>query len=300
MTNGIPPSSPCAPQCDVPSLPPVLVGALMRHYRTQAGQSSQRAADVIGASASRIGAMEKARAPLATATTRALLDAFGAPAHEVQEALALLTRPGHQHHLDDFAASEAWHNALRASARSAVVFSTGLPGTSLPLPKRPAAAASGRQPASSASCRTTLLLHESVLNRTPGGLSHLLRLAEDRVITVHLVPEPLAQPTMAITEYTCTAWGWDGSNAQRLRRQIYVIQHPGTVRDTVRNGPAAAAERQLLEEAIRRAMPSQWSLRQLGQAARAPQQPLTEAPGSRSARPTADAAPPTPRTRRSA
>ncbi|MFF5019492.1 hypothetical protein [Streptomyces sp. NPDC001165] len=134
----------------------------------------------------------------------------------------------------------------------------------------------------------------------PRGLAQILRLADDQVITVHLVPAPLAEPTTSITEFTCTAWGWDGSNAQRLRRQVYLAHHPSTARDTVRNGPAAIAERQLLEEATRRAQPSQWSLHRLRQAARDQQQPSTEATGHTTARPTAQTLAPDRRRRRSA
>lgn len=302
MTTGTLASPPCAPQCDVPSLPPVLVGTLMRCYRTRAGLSGQQAADIIGASSSKISALEKASAPMSATTASALLDAYGAPGREVQEACALLTRPGHQHSLDGFAPSEAWGEALKASARSALVCSAGpVPASLLPLPDRPAAAAPGRRPASSHRCRTVLLLHESVLDRTPDGLPHLVRLAEDDLITVHLVPTLLVEPGALLAEFTCTAWGWDGSNAQRLRRQVYVAHHP-QAQGAVRNGPAAAAERQLMEEAVRRALPSPWSLRRLRQAVHASQQSSTLASGGRATRSAApaQASTPEPRARRSA
>ncbi|MGX5184994.1 helix-turn-helix domain-containing protein [Streptomyces avermitilis] len=290
MTIDTPASPPCAPQCDVPSLPHVLVGALMRLYRTRAGKSGRQAADIIGASSSRIGALEQARAPISATTAAALLGASGAPDREVQEARALLTHPGHQHSLDGFAPSEAWAEALQASARYALVYSAGpLPASLLPLSDRPALAAPGRRPASSHRCRTVLLLHESVLERTPDGLSRLIRLAEDGAITMHLVPKPLAEPVSLLAEFTCTAWGWDGSNAQRLRRQVYVAHHLTQAQGSVRNGPAATGQRQLMEEAARRALPSPWSLRQLRQAAHAQQQSSTAASESRAARPAAPA-----------
>ncbi|WP_063834512.1 helix-turn-helix domain-containing protein [Streptomyces sp. NRRL F-5527] len=290
MTTDTLASPPCAPQCDVPSLPPVVVGALMRLYRTRAGLSGQQAADIIGTSSSRIGALEQARAPISATTAAALLGAYGAPDREVQEARALLTHPGHQHSLDGFAPSEAWVEALQASARYALVYSAGpLPASLLPLTDKPALAAPGRRPASSHRCRTVLLLHESVLERTPDGLSRLIRLAEDGAITMHLVPEPLPEPVSLLAEFTCTAWGWDGSNAQRLRRQVYVARHLIQAQGGVLNGPAATGQRQLMEEAVRRALPSPWSLRQLRQAAHAQQQSSTAASGSRAARPAAPA-----------
>ncbi|MFF4205637.1 helix-turn-helix domain-containing protein [Streptomyces sp. NPDC001668] len=277
-------SPPCAPQCDIPSLPPVLVGALMRRFRRLAGLSVQQAANIIGASATRIRALEEARAPMSAATASALLGAYEAPDHEAQEARSLLTHPGHQHRLDGFSLSKVWVDALKASARAALVYSAGpLPASLLPLPDRPAPASPGRRTASSHRCRTVLLLHETILDRISDGMPHLFRLAEDGVITMHLVPESLAKPTSLLTEYTCTAWGWDGSNAQRLRRQVYVDHHPCQTQSGVRNGPTATGERQLLEEALRRALPSEWSLGQLRQAARAQPQPSTGSAGSRAA-----------------
>lgn len=293
----------CAHRCDIPSLPPVLVGALMRRFRRLAGLSDQQAANIIGASATRIRALEEARAPMSSATAGALLGAFEAPDHEAQEARSLLTHPGHQHRLDGFPLPPVWVDALAASARAALVYSSGpLPASLLPLPDRTAPANPGQRTASSHRCRTVLLLHENILDRIPDGMSHLFRLAEDGVITMHLVPESLAKPISLLTEYTCTAWGWDGSNAQRLRRQVYVVHHPCHTQSGVRNGPAATGERQLLEEALRRALPSEWSLDQLQQAAHAQRQPPTEAAGSRAALPAppAQASPSDRRSRRSA
>ncbi|MER5549539.1 helix-turn-helix transcriptional regulator [Streptomyces sp. NPDC002589] len=285
MSTGTSASPGCAPRCDIPSLPPVLVGALLRRYRTRAGLSRQQAADIIGASSSRISTLEKAPSPMSAATVGALLDAYGAPDREVQEALALLTYPGHKHRLDGFAPSKVWVDTLKDSARAALVYSAGpLPASLLPLPDRPAPANPGRRPTSAHGCRTVLLLHESVLDQAHDGLPRLIPLAEDGFITMQLVPAPVAEPVSLLTEYTCTAWGWDGSSAQRLRSQVYVDHHPRQAQSGVRNGPAAAGERQLLEEAVRRALPSQWSLDQLRQAARA-----AEAAGSCAARPTAPA-----------
>ncbi|GHE11989.1 helix-turn-helix domain-containing protein [Streptomyces alanosinicus] len=284
MTTGRLVFPPCAPQCAIPSLPRVLVGALMRRYRTRAGLSDQQAADIVKASASRIRALELARAPMSAAIAGALLGAYGAPDREVQEARALLTHPGHQHHLDGFAPSGAWVDALQASARAALVYSAGpLPASLLPLPDPPASANPGRRQASSHGCRTLLLLHQSVLDRIPDGLSLLVRLAEKGAITMRLVPESLAEPVALLTEYTCTAWGWDGSNTQRLRRQVYVTHHPRQAQSGVDNGRAAIGQRQLLEDAVRRAMPSQWSLAQLQQAV-VQQQSSAEAAGSRATR----------------
>ncbi|WP_093802099.1 Scr1 family TA system antitoxin-like transcriptional regulator [Streptomyces sp. Wb2n-11] len=309
MTTGTPVPSPCAPHCSTPSLPPFLVGALMRHHRTRAGLSCQKAGDVVGASAGRIGELEKARCPVSATTARSLLTSYGAPACEVQQALALLAHVGHQHQLDDFTPSQVWLDALRASSRSVLVYSAGpLPASLLTPAASPRPAAPGQRPAAPARCRTVLLLHESVLDRAPGGpaavahLSQLVRLAEDGVITVRLVPGQLAAPAAPLVEFTCTAWGWAGSHAELLRRQVYLAHHPCGTRSSVRNGLAATAEHQLLAEAARTALPSRWSLHQLRQAVRAQQQPSTSTGGPRTVRPVTPGPAPASggRTRRSA
>ncbi|MFF3730748.1 helix-turn-helix domain-containing protein [Streptomyces sp. NPDC002476] len=279
MTTNTPTSAPCAPDCDAPSLPPVLVGALMRHHRTLAGLSMQTAADIVETSASRISDLERARLPLPASTARILLTAYGTPVREIREALTFLARSGHQHRLDDFTLSQVWLDALAAGSQSALVYSTDpLTPPSLALAALPAPAASDRRKAPPGGRRPmVLLLAEGLLGQaTTADLSHLIRLSDSGAITVHLVPEQLDLSMPALAQYAHTAWGWDGSAADRLRRQIVVVDHRGGAQGSVCNGLGAVAERQLLEEAVRTALPAQWSLHQLRQAARAHQ------PGRRS------------------
>ncbi|MEU9761800.1 helix-turn-helix transcriptional regulator [Streptomyces sp. NPDC047987] len=93
VTANTPTSAPCAPECDASSLPPVLVGTLLRHRRTLAGLSMQTAADIVETSAGRISDLERARLPLPASTARILLTAYGTPTCETEQAHTLLTRP---------------------------------------------------------------------------------------------------------------------------------------------------------------------------------------------------------------
>ncbi|MGW3165790.1 helix-turn-helix domain-containing protein [Streptomyces sp. NPDC001142] len=142
VTANTPTSAPCAPDCDAPSLPPVLVGALMRHHRTLAGLSMQTAADIVKTSAGRIGNLERARLPLPATTARILLTAYGTPIRETEQAHTLLTPPCHQHRLDDLDLnpSQVWLDALAAGSKSVLIYSTGplpAPPCALPAPAAP-------------------------------------------------------------------------------------------------------------------------------------------------------------------
>ncbi|MEW2497491.1 helix-turn-helix transcriptional regulator [Streptomyces nodosus] len=272
MTTSAPASVPCGPSCDTPSLPPVLVGALMRHHRTRARLSQLKAGNIIETSASRISALEMARTALPVSSAQALLDAYGTPAHEIRQALALLAHSDHQHRIDHFAPSPVWVDALIAGCRSVHVYSDDPTSLSLISP------AASPTPDSPGRCRMVLLLSESLLNLAYDGhpaatrLPHLVRLAEGGTFSVYLVPGQLDAPAPLLAEYTYTAWGWSGSVADRLRRQIYVAHRRDGAPGSVCNGSGAMAERQLLQQAARTARPLEWSLRQLRKAARAQQQ----------------------------
>ncbi|MFF9785734.1 helix-turn-helix domain-containing protein [Streptomyces nigrescens] len=292
MTASTPASMLCAPRCGIPSLPPVLVGALMRHHRTRAGLSLQKAGHSIEESASRIGAAETAGLWLPAARVRALLDLYGTPAPAVQHALKMVAHPSHQHRIDQIAQPQVWVDALVAGCRSVLVY-TADPGalTLLAPTTSPQPGAETRQPAARR-CRMVLLLHESLLDQPVDGhraaaLSHLVRHAGNGTITVHLVPGRLPAPAPLLAEYTHTAWRWDGSTTDRLRRQIFATHQYDATQTSLRNGPAALAERQVLEQAVRTAQPSPWSLHRLRQALDAPQHSVTT---DRTA-PTAPAAP---------
>ncbi|MEV5279808.1 helix-turn-helix domain-containing protein [Streptomyces sp. NPDC006692] len=268
-TASSPASPPCAPPCHIPSLPPVLVGALLRHHRTRAGLSLQNAAHATGESASRIGAAETAGLRLSGARVRALLDLYGTPAPAIQHALKMVTLAGHQHRIDLIAPPQAWVDALVAGSRSVLVYTADPNALTLLAPTAtPQPGAAPRQPAAERRCRKVLLLHESLLDYPvdrAAALSHLVRQAESDSLTVHLIPGRLPAPAPLVTEYTNTAWRWDGSDADRLRRQIYVTHQHDATQTSLRNGPAAQAERQVLEQAARTAQSSQWSLHRIRQ-----------------------------------
>lgn len=289
MTTSTPASVPCAPSCDAPSLPPVLVGALLRHRRTRAGLSQLKAGLTIGTSASRISALETARTALPVSVAHALLDAYGTPALEIRQALALLAHSDHQHRIHGFAPSPAWVDALIAGSRSVHVYSADPASLSLLSPAAsPAHGTAGDRPFTPGQCRMALLLNESLLDLARDGhpsaahLSHLVRLAENGVISVHLVPGHLDAPAPLLAEYTYTVQSWNGSVTDRLRRQVFAAHRCDGAPGSVANGGAAAAERRLLQQATRIARPLQWSLHQLRQAARAQQQD-TAGEGARAA-----------------
>ncbi|MFI2791105.1 helix-turn-helix domain-containing protein [Kitasatospora sp. NPDC018614] len=249
----------------------MLVGALLRHHRTRAGLSLQNAGHATGESASRIGAAETAGLRLSGARVRALLDLYGTPAPAIQHALKMVTLAGHLHRIDLIASPQTWMDALVAGSRSVLVYTADPDALTLLAPTAtPQPGAAPRQPAAERRCRKVLLLHESLLDYPVDGhraavLSHLVRQAEGDSLTVHLIPGRLPAPAPLVTEYTNTAWRWDGSNADRLRRQIYVTHQHDATQTSLGNGPAAQAERQVLEQAARTAQSSQWSLHRIRQ-----------------------------------
>ncbi|MGC5264035.1 hypothetical protein ACPXCO_23755 [Streptomyces cyaneofuscatus] len=268
---------PCASRCVVPSLPLVLAGALMRHHRTRAGLSLQKASSAVQEPASRIGAAETAGQALPGVSVRALLDSYGAPASAIQYALSLVTHPGHLHHIDQIAPRQAWVDALVAGCRSVLVYSADPGALTLLAPTAsPAPGAAARGPAAKRRCQMVLLLSESLLDDLVEGhrastLSDLVRQAENGAVTVHLIPGRLQAPAPLLAEYTNTAWRWDGSSADRLRRQIFATHHYDGTQPSLCNGLAARAERQVMEQAVRTARSAQWSLHRLRQALDTPQ-----------------------------
>ncbi|MGW2652164.1 helix-turn-helix domain-containing protein [Streptomyces sp. NPDC001478] len=288
---------PCAPRCAIPSLPSVLVGALLRHHRTRAGLSLQKAGQSVRESSGRIGAAETAGLRLPAARVRALLDLYGTPASTVQHALRLVTHPDHQHRIDHVAPPQVWVDALVAGCRSVLVYSSDPDALTLLAPATsPAPGTETRRPAVRR-CQMVLLLNECLLDQPVDGhraaaLSRLVRQTENGSITVHLIPQRLPAPAPLLAEYTNTAWRWDGSNTDRLRRQIFVAHHHDATQTSLCNGPGARAERQVMEQAVRTAQPSQWSLHMLRQTLDAPQR---TAPTDHRTAPTASAATQVPR-----
>ncbi|MFE8941101.1 helix-turn-helix domain-containing protein [Streptomyces sp. NPDC007872] len=261
----MPPSLPVSPpRCFIPSLPPVLIGALLRHHRKRTRLNLQKASAAVEVPASRIGAAERAQLPLPIAGVRALLDLYNTPDREAQQVLALMEQVGHQHWLDQITLPRTWVDALVAGCRSIHVYSASAEALARVTP--PASPVAGGQ------CQMVLLLNENVLDQPADeeqatAFSHLVRLTESGAVTVHLVPDRLEAPAPLLAEYTYTRWGWDGSSADRMRRQIFAAYRYSGVCSSLSNGPVAAAERQALRQAVHSAQPSGWSLHLLRQAA---------------------------------
>ncbi|MFJ6437793.1 hypothetical protein [Streptomyces sp. NPDC091416] len=232
---------------------------------------------------------------------RALLGSYGAPASAIQYTLSLVTHPDHLHHIDQIAPRQAWVDALVAGCRSVLVYSAAPDALTLLAPTAsPAPGAATREPAMERRCRMVLLLSETLLDELVDGhraaaISDLVRQAESGSVTVHLVPGRLQAPAPLLAEYTNTAWRWDGSSADRLRRQIFAAHHYDGTQPSLCNGPAARAERQLMEQAVRTAQSSQWSLHRLRQALDTPQYSVaTDGRTVLSPRPTPPASAPRP------
>lgn len=295
----------CAPACEVPPLPSVLVSVLLRYYHERydlnAGrvQADRASLDLGG---NWLGPIR----PPGAAAAAALLEDYGASASDVEQAHALLTGPGHQHQLTGFTLTGAWLDALKGSARSAVIYYRGGP---LPEMLKPPAAQlrDRRRPAPTGGCQVTLLLHERVLEQPYGGhttaaarLTHIARLAEAGAITLHLVP---ALPASSKAASVLTRWtpGGDTPGGRAGRRSCLYVTHAPAALAAVRNGAAAAVERRLLREAAGRAMPSPWSTHQVWRAvwdhqalATETRRPLTRRPAPRRPAPTANPAVPRP------
>ncbi|MGW0896770.1 Scr1 family TA system antitoxin-like transcriptional regulator [Streptomyces goshikiensis] len=257
----------CTPACEVPPLPTVLADLLLRYYHErhyQAGQVQVDRGMDSGDNWLRPGH------PLSAPAATALLDYYGAPASDVDQAHALLTSPEHQHELTGFVLAGAWLDALKSRARSAVIYYRGGP---LPEMLPPAAQPRDRsRPVPAGGCQVTLLLQESVLEEPYGGhaaaaarLTHIARLAEAGAITLHLVPGlPTPSKGASLLTWWTPAGDTPGGRAGP-RSRLYVTHAPNAIA-AVRNGPAAAAERRLLREAVGRAMPSPWSTHQVWRA----------------------------------
>ncbi|MEU8544803.1 hypothetical protein AB0C52_33200 [Streptomyces sp. NPDC048717] len=268
MTTRPPASAPCAPRCDVRSLPHLLAGALMRHRRNLAGLSLKQT-QTSAISAERISEAEAGRYVPLQRHVHTLLRTYDTPAHEAEQVLAFLSLPAHEHRIDNALIQPPWVEALTGGSRSVHVYCAD---PALLSPFLPAASPpQGR-------CRAVLFLDESLLERPrdtaeTACLSTLVRLAEAKALTVHLVPAGASAPAPLIAEYFYTRrQSWDGSASDRLRRQIFLAQHDNT-HGSLSNGPGATAERQITQHITGAAHSSAWSLNWLRQASRACRQP---------------------------
>ncbi|MFF5538515.1 helix-turn-helix domain-containing protein [Streptomyces cinerochromogenes] len=249
-------------------MPHQLVGVLLRYHRIRAGLSCLRAGQLAQITPRRLQDMELARSTVSGQIIHALLHAYGAPAQDVQSAIALMPRAGgHRHQIGAATLQDSgWVPALKAGARETVILSTG-PLTQVVDLAAPATRGSG---SAQHHRRTVLLLHESVLGRAPAEqLASLVRLINSKALTVRLVPAAFAAPVGVLTEWTLTAWSWDGTASERTRRQLYVTHLPQQP-PVGRNGDAATADRQLVQAAMRRSLPPPASAHHLLQAMQRP------------------------------
>ncbi|UFQ99790.1 hypothetical protein KBP30_00395 [Streptomyces sp. Go40/10] len=259
----------CSAPCHVPSVPHQLVGVLLRYHRIRAGLSCSRAGQLTQIPGQRLQDMELTRKPGTGQTIRTLLHTYGAPEEVAQSAVALMSTHagGHHHQISAGALQHSgWVPALKAGAQETVILSTG------PLTPVVDLAAPGARLSGSAQHhrRTVLLLQESVLGRAPAEqLASLVRLINSRSLTVRLVPAEFAAPVRLVTEWTLTAWSWDGTVSERRRRQLYVT-HVLQRAPIGRNGAAALADRQLIQAAMHRSLPAPASAHHLRQAMQRP------------------------------
>ncbi|MFK4120001.1 helix-turn-helix domain-containing protein [Streptomyces longwoodensis] len=265
MPDARTPAPRCTPPCDLPSVPQLAVGALLRHHRGRKGLTIKAAGQLAGIPASHVSQTELMQRPVTESLTRSLLTVYDVPAEEVQQAadLAAQAEEVHLHEADaESLRSGAWVAALKGASRETVILTTG--------PLQPAfyaaaavSLARGRQ---QAHWRATLLLHEPVLNRTPAQhLAQLLRLIDTKTLGVRLIPGSLAVEPGVVTQWALTAWSWDGSAAQRDRRLLHFAHAPQQP-SLVRNGHAAFKERQVIEAATQRALSPEASAHRIRQA----------------------------------
>ncbi|MEV7157088.1 helix-turn-helix domain-containing protein [Streptomyces misionensis] len=256
----------CSTPCYVPFVPHQMAGALLRYHRILAGLSYARAAQLTEIPGEQLQGMELARKPVTAQTVRTLLHAYGAPEQDVQSAVALMppTASGHQHQVNAAVLQHSgWTPALKTGAQEVVIFSSGAltPALDLAVPLPPV-------PGRPHHCRTVLLLHESAVDRTPAEhLAALVRLVERKAFTVRLISPQFAAPAPLLTEWTLTAWRWDGTAVARRRRQLHVAYDPQEA-PVARNGRAAAEDRQVIQAASRHSLPTPASVHLLQQALR--------------------------------
>lgn len=247
------PPAPCRASCPVPSVPALLVSVLLRHHRTQRGLNMRKAGQLAEIEDKRLRGIEHARRPVTAQTVRTLMGLYEAPEGKVREAIDLLrsAEGGHRHEVDaELLQDSEWMTALKGAARQAVILGAA------PL-RQAVALASAVAPARDRGQQhygTMLLLHEAVLEQAPvQHLTPLIPLVERKALSIRLIGGAFTAPPGLVTEWTLTAWGRDDSEAQRLRRQLYVTHAPNEV-PVARNGPAAVADRQLIQAATRQAL----------------------------------------------
>ncbi|MFF7098150.1 SAM-dependent methyltransferase [Streptomyces rubradiris] len=255
----------CAPHCDIPPVPLLLTGAVLRHYRIAAELSYPHVKQATGISDDHLRRIESAQRPVREDAARTLLRTYGAPETEAQAATTLLAR-GHAHQAEIGALRRGrWVSALKGASHMAVLLSAG-PLEPVFDAVAPVAAAPGRM---QHLCRILLLLHERVLDTAPAQqLAQLADLAGRRVLVVRVVPEHVPAPEGLVSEWTLTVGIREEGPQVRVRRQLYVGYPPGQA-TWARNGRAAAQPRKLVQAAITHSRPSAGAL-QMEQAAQRP------------------------------
>jgi hypothetical protein len=233
--------------------------------------STPRAGKLAGISQSRLQELELARQPLTAQTVRAVLHTYGVPEEDAQSAFDLVPPLGgeHRHQVaTDLLQRSAWVAALQAAAKETVIVSNGPLAAAIDVAS-PATPAEGRTHHHG---RTVLLLHETLLGHTPEEqLAQLADQIQHNALAVRFIPAQFAVPVELLTEWTLTAWGWDGTAFQRRRRQLYVT-HASQRAPVGRNGQAAVPDRQLIQAAVRHALPAWSSALRVRQALQAPGQ----------------------------
>ncbi|MEV7157073.1 helix-turn-helix transcriptional regulator [Streptomyces misionensis] len=118
----------CTPPCGYPSIPQLLVGALLRHHRSREGLAIAQAGQLLGIPVSRVRQIELARQLLSERFTRSLLEAYDAPEEEVEQAAALVAG-SEGVHLHEAGAEPlgrgAWEAALKGASRETAILTTG-------------------------------------------------------------------------------------------------------------------------------------------------------------------------------
>lgn len=259
----------CIASCYVPPVPHQMVGVLLRYHRIQAGLSCLRAGQLTEISRRWLQDLELARKPMPDQTVRTLLHTYGTPEEHVQSTIALLPPPEseHRHQIGvEALPRNVWVPALKTSAQEVTILSTGplQAAVDLATPVPPVPGPAQRY------CRTVLLLHTDLLNRAPAErLAPLVRLVESKALTVRLVSSEFTAPIGLWSEWTLAASNSDRTATQRRRHQLYVTHAPEKA-PVVRNGHTATADQELIQEALRCALPTPANAHQLRQALQRP------------------------------
>jgi transcriptional regulator with XRE-family HTH domain len=247
----------------------VVVGAVLRAAREQAGVSVAQAAACVGLREGRITRLEAAQTAWSTEQVIALARLYQMPDGEVEELRELLI-PGHDHVLPDLgaqsgprlAALESRAVRIRVAAQTVPLFFYGWGVNGTYLTDSPAAGLPAVRPRPWPGCPVTLIWDELTLGRgyidaprTVARLRHLADMVEAGALTFRILIPDYHQPFEPVGSELTLA----DDTTVCLSEELFLVMYS--------NGPRTRAKSALLDQQLAAALSPDESLGALRRAA---------------------------------